>query len=191
MEPSSHISSHPAVAHVAPRSRAIPWALLSYLLIGLAALLPRVLNLGAFINIDEAMFWMQRSEIFWKALRSGDYAATAVSSHPGVTTMWLGGAGMLLRNALFDAGIVRDESFSTILALTRLPTALVHVAAILVGYRLLRRLLPALTAFLAALLWAADPFVIGFSRMLHVDALASTFVTLSLLAACAYWHHDR
>jgi 4-amino-4-deoxy-L-arabinose transferase-like glycosyltransferase len=176
---------------VAPRSRAIPWALLSYLLIGLAALLPRVLNLGAFLNIDEAMFWMQRSEIFWKALRSGDYAATAVSSHPGVTTMWLGGAGILLRNALFDAGIVRDETFSTILALTRLPTALVHVVAILVGYRLLRRLLPAGAAILAALLWAADPFVIGYSRMLHVDALASTFGTLSLLAACAYWHHDR
>jgi 4-amino-4-deoxy-L-arabinose transferase-like glycosyltransferase len=43
---------------------------------------------------------------------------------------------------------------------------------------------------LAALLWAADPFVIGYSRMLHVDALAGTFATLSLLAACLYWHHD-
>ena len=60
----------------------------------------------------------------------------------------------------------------------------------LLGYGLLRRLLPAATAVLAAALWALDPFVVGYSRMLHVDGLAGTFATLSLLAACLYWHHD-
>ena len=105
--------------------------------------------------------------------------------------MWLGGAGILLRDTLFDWGIVRDQSFPTFLALTRLPLVLTHTAGVLVGYRLLRRLLPAPAAAMAALLWAVDPFVIGYSRMLHVDALATTFITLSLLAACLYWHHAR
>jgi 4-amino-4-deoxy-L-arabinose transferase-like glycosyltransferase len=172
------------------RSRALPWVLLSYLAIGLVALLPRVLKLGAFLTGDEANFWLRRSDIFLGAIRSGDWAATAISTHPGVTTMWLGSAGLLLQDGLLGSGIVRDGSFATFLALTRLPTALIHSAGVVVGYGLLRRLLGPGTAFLAALLWAADPFVIGFSRVLHVDGLAGTFVTLSLLAACLYWHHD-
>ena len=47
------------------------------------------------------------------------------------------------------------------------------------------------TAALAALLWAADPFLVAYSRVLHVDALTATFATLSLLAACVYWHHQQ
>jgi 4-amino-4-deoxy-L-arabinose transferase-like glycosyltransferase len=172
------------------RSRTIPWVLLSYLTIGLAALLPRVLDLGVFLTGDEANFWLRRSDIFLSAIRSGDWAATAISTHPGVTTMWLGSAGLLLQDTLLGSGIVRDGSFATFLALTRLPTALVHSAGIVVGYGLLRRLLSPGVAFLAALLWAADPFVIGYSRVLHVDGLAGTFAMLSLLAACLYWHHD-
>jgi 4-amino-4-deoxy-L-arabinose transferase-like glycosyltransferase len=172
------------------RSRTIPWVLLSYLAIGLAALLPRVLDLGQFLTGDEANFWLRRSDIFLGAIRSGNWAATAISTHPGITTMWLGSAGLLLQDALLGSGIVRDGSFATFLALTRLPTALVHSAGIVVGYGLLRRLLRPGPAFLAALLWATDPFVIGFSRVLHVDGLAGTFATLSLLAACLYWHHD-
>src|SRR5262245_145611 len=136
------------------------------------------------------MFWLQRSDTFLRALRSGDWAATAISTHPGVTTMWLGSAGLLLQDSLLGSGIVRDGSFASFLALTRLPLVLAHTAAIIVGYGLLRRMLNPAAAFLAALLWAADPFVIGYSRMLHVDALAGTFATLSLLAACLYWHHQ-
>jgi 4-amino-4-deoxy-L-arabinose transferase-like glycosyltransferase len=190
-ERSDYISAqHAAPARAAAHRRTIPWAALGYLAIGLTALLPRVLDLGAFLNIDEAMFWLQRSDTFLRALRSGDWAATAISTHPGVTTMWLGSAGIILRDALYESGIVRDGSFATFLALTRLPLALTHTLGVVIGYGLLRRLLGARPAFLAALLWAADPFVIGYSRMLHVDGLGATFATLSLLAACLYWHHE-
>jgi hypothetical protein len=172
-------------------ARPIPWVFLSYLAIGLVALLPRVLQLGVFLTGDEANFWIRRSEAFLKAIQSGDFAATAISTHPGVTTMWLGAAGIVLRRTLFESGILHQETFPVVLALMRLPVVLVHTAGVLVGYGLLRRLLPAVPAALGALLWAADPFVIGYSRLLHVDALAGTFATLSLLAACDYWHHER
>ncbi len=82
------------------QARPIPWIFLSYLAIGLVALLPRVLNLGTFLTGDEANFWLRRSEIFWRALATGDFAATAISTHPGVTTMWLGGLGLRLQDAL-------------------------------------------------------------------------------------------
>ncbi|MBK9940062.1 MAG: glycosyltransferase family 39 protein [Kouleothrix sp.] len=180
-----------ASERTAPRARAWPWVALSYLLVGLVALLPRVLGLGVFLSGDESQFWLRRSQVFLSALRAHDWLATAITTHPGVTTMWLGSAGLLLRGALPGWGLALDPSFTTFLTLMRLPTALVHTAAVLAGYALLRRMLGPAAAGLAALLWATDPFVIAFSRVLHVDALAGSFLTLSLLAACLYWHHDR
>jgi 4-amino-4-deoxy-L-arabinose transferase-like glycosyltransferase len=184
-------SNSTATLRAAARTRADAWIGLSYVLIGVMALLPRALDLGAYLNIDEAMFWLRRSETFLNAVRAGNFAATAISTHPGVTTMWLGSAGLLLRDALSDSGLVAQTSFASTLAIVRLPLALAHAAGVLLGYGLLRRLLPAAAAVLAAALWALDPFVVGYSRMLHVDGLAATFATLSLLAACDYWHHRR
>jgi 4-amino-4-deoxy-L-arabinose transferase-like glycosyltransferase len=180
-----------AIVRVAPRLRIDLRALLSYVLIGLVALVPRVLALGLFITDDEANFWLNRSDLFLKALQSGDFAATAITAHPGVTTMWLGAAGIVLRRALLGLGVLHSDAFPNVLALMRLPVVLAHVAVLLLGYALLRRMLPATVAALAALLWAADPFVIGYSKLLHTDALAGSFMTLSVLAACYYWNHCR
>src|SRR5689334_13007788 len=168
-----------AVARAAFGWRDGAWALLGYLAIGLAALLPRVLALGLFITDDEANFWLNRSDLFLKAIQSGDFAATAITAHPGVTTMWLGAAGIVLRRALLGWGVLYSDAFPNLLALMRLPVVLAHVAVLLLGYALLRRMLPAMVAALAALLWAADPFVIGYSKLLHTDALAASFMTLS------------
>ena len=184
-----------AALHAASRPRIEIWALTSYMLIGLIALLPRVLALGLFITDDEANFWLTRSDVFLNAIRAGDYAATAITAHPGVTTMWLGAAGIVLRRALLDWGILHSDAFPIVLTCMRLPVALAHVAVVLLGYRLLRRIFapqayPAL-AVLAAVLWAADPFVIGYSKLLHTDALAGSFMTLSILAVCVYFNHDR
>jgi 4-amino-4-deoxy-L-arabinose transferase-like glycosyltransferase len=151
------------------------------LILSVAAFLPRLVNLGEFITSDEANFWLRRSVVFLQALRSGDYGATAISTHPGVTTMWLGATGILLRQELLAWGI-ETPTFAMRLALMRLPVALVHGAAVLAGYVLLRRLFRPIPAVLAAMLWALDPFVVGFSRLLHVDMLAGSFLTLSLLA---------
>jgi hypothetical protein len=105
--------------------------------------------------------------------------------------MWLGSAGILARETLFEQGILHEESYPLILAFYRLPVMLTHVVNLLVGYALLRRLLPGAVALLAALLWATDPFVVAFSRFLHVDALMGSFATLSLLAACLAWPSSR
>ena len=162
----------------------------SYLLIGGVALLLRVLDLDGFVTHDEVEFWIDRSETFLNAILRGDYTATAISTHPGVTTMWLGTIGIFLRRALRSLSLVQEVPFPLLLALMRLPVAVVHTVGVIVGYTLLRRLFPPLIAFLAALLWATDPFVIGYSRLLHVDALAGTFATLSLLAALVAWRDD-
>lgn len=166
---------------------AIPWVGISYALLAGVSLFLLTQDLGKFVTLDEINFWLRRSELFLNAIQTGDYAETAQSSHPGVTTMWLGSFGILLRNFLLETGLLTDESFTVRLALMRLPVVVVHMLGILLGYRLLRRLLPSAAAVLAAFFWAVDPFIIGYSRLLHVDALAGTFITLSLLAACVFW----
>lgn len=196
-----HMSSvqHPAVAahHPAAPERAVAThphlrrSVLSYVLVGLTALLLRVADLGVFVMGDEWGFWMRRAAKFLWFLELGNYADTAISTHPGVTTMWLGSVGIVLRRFLLDWGILQADTFPIRLALMQLPVALTHVAGLLVGYYLLRRMLPAVVAFMAAFLWATDPFVIGFDRLLHVDGLTGTFATLSLLAACYYWNHRQ
>jgi 4-amino-4-deoxy-L-arabinose transferase-like glycosyltransferase len=160
-------------------------------LVALAALLPRVLDLHLFLDSDEINFWVERSYQFQRALLAGDYAATAISTHPGVTTMWLGYAGITLHEQLFAWGLLHDSPFPLYLTLLRLPVALVHTAGVVLGYALLRRLLPGAVALLAALLWAADPFVIAYQRILHVDGLTTTGATLCVLAALVFWQQQR
>jgi Dolichyl-phosphate-mannose-protein mannosyltransferase len=160
-----------------------------YMLIGLAALAPRMVGLGSFITFDEASFWIQRSQKFLHAIQHGDFAAIPISSHPGITTMWLGSMGILLYDLLKDWELLLVYTIPTQLGIMQLCVVLPHTAGILLGYRLLRRMADTHTALVAGLLWAFDPFVIGYSRVLHVDALAGTFCTLSILAACCYWFH--
>ncbi|NJN65758.1 MAG: phospholipid carrier-dependent glycosyltransferase [Chloroflexaceae bacterium] len=166
------------------------WVVLSYLVISLTALALRLLDLGSFANEDEVQYWFHRSDVFLRAIQSGDFAATAITTHPGVTTMWCGSVGILLRDTLFDTGLLKEETFSTILTLMRLPVALINSLGVLLGYALLRRMFPPLLAALAAFLWATDPFVVAFDRILHVDGLTGTFATLSILAAGVYWNHS-
>jgi hypothetical protein len=167
------------------------WSLIRacYLIVALLAVLPRVLDLGSFLTVDEADHWIDRSAQFLAAIQTRNFADTAITGHPGVTTMWLGGLGLLLHDRAVAWALVPAASFAAKLAFMQLPVALVNAGAVVLGYHLLRRLLPETVALCAALLWAADPFVIGYSRVLHVDALTGTWATISVLAACAYWHH--
>ena len=172
-----------------PLWRTWPLVQISYLVVALMAIIPRVLDLGRFLTVDEIDHWIDRSTQFLAAIESGHLAGTAITSHPGVTTMWLGSLGLLLHQRAVDWMLVSASSFAAKLAFMQLPVALVNAGGVVLGYYLLRRLLPQTIALCAALLWAADPFVIGYSRVLHVDALAGTWLTISVLAACAYWLH--
>ena len=155
----------------------------------LLALTLRALDLGQFLTVDEGNFWIARSHAFLDALRAARFGDTAISSHPGVTTMWLGALGLLLTDALRQTGV--EITFPLSLALLRLPAAIANTLCLLIGHRLLRRLLPPGTAALAAALWACDPFLVAYSRVLHVDALMGSFFSVSLLAGACAWLPGR
>jgi hypothetical protein len=149
----------------------------------LLALAPRALALGRFVTVDEAYHWFDRARQFLGAIRAGDWAATNLIGHPGVTTMWLGALGVAAHQALAAWGLAAWPDPEMLRFMFRLPVALATSLCITLAYLMLRRLLPARVALLAALLWATDPFLVAHSQLLHVDALLTSFIAIALLAA--------
>ena len=168
------------------------------LAIFILALLPRVLNLDAFITWDEPM-WTHRSIRFLAALQRMDFDGTFLVGHPGVLTMWSGASGIAVQR-LLGSGSAADfawlsslptldprdvealRKLAPFLAAAKLPAAVLHAACIVGIYLLTRRLFNAKAAHLAALLLTLDPFHLALSRVLHIDALAANFMILSLLS---------
>ncbi|MBK9713517.1 MAG: glycosyltransferase family 39 protein [Kouleothrix sp.] len=163
---------------------------ISALLVFLLALAPRALAVGRFLTIDEAYHWFERGRLFLRAIRGADWAATNLVGHPGVTTMWLGASGFMTHYTLSAWGLAAWPDPDLLRVLVRLPVALVTSLCVALSYALLRRLVPARLALLAALFWAGDPFLVAHSQILHVDALLTSFMTLALLAGLLAFRLD-
>jgi 4-amino-4-deoxy-L-arabinose transferase-like glycosyltransferase len=171
-------------AKIAARGQALAIALL---LVALAAW-PRLTDLGMLVTVDEVNFWYHRTNAYDQALRTGTFADTHQSGHPGATTMLLGTIGLRLP---FEVDADAPSAFLARLARARFPLALVGAIAVGLGYLLLRHLFSPPLALLAAGLWAADLVLIGYSRLLHLDALLASFMTLSLLGLLAALAHSQ
>ncbi len=151
------------------------------LLLGGVALLPRVLGLVDFLTTDEVYNWISRVERFSGAIASQQWAATVLVGHPGVTLCWLASLGLAVERYAVAHGWAEVASQVEYLRWLRLPMATLEALAIPGAYLLLRRLVAPAIALIAALLWALSPFLVAHSRLLHLDALLTTFVTYSLL----------
>lgn len=165
-----------------------------------AALVPRLAHLGRFVTWDEPA-WALRTLRFWQAVLDGRWAETVPSAHPGVLTVWLGGVGLAVERWRQPAAVawawrvaadlpgLRDTDDAALKALGAIlpgltwPVAVFHAAGIAVAYRLARRLVGRPTAAVFAALLAFDPFAVGLSRVLHVDALQMTCGAVAVLAA--------
>ncbi len=174
------------------------------------ALLPRLSAAWqGFITPDEP-FWVFSSIRFLRALETHHWADTLQIGHPGVTTMWVGTLSVLWqrwRDASAAAAhlawvapvpwIAPENAalfphLAPFLKPARVIAALINTLGVIGIYALARRLFDRRVALLGAALIALDPFTIALSGLLHVDALATTFVTLGLLAwLIALQEHDR
>jgi 4-amino-4-deoxy-L-arabinose transferase-like glycosyltransferase len=156
------------------------WAIA--LLVGVVALVPRLAELRAFVTVDEAAHWIDRTLRFSDAVADGRWAAAHQTGHPGVTLMWLGSLGLMLGRWAQAQGWAELATPLALLFWMRLPVALLQALLLPLGYVLLRRLFAPRVALLAALLWATAPWLVAHGRLLHLDGLLASFVTLSLLA---------
>ncbi len=177
------------------------------LILFLVALGPRVLDLGVFVTPDEPR-WMNRSIDFLRAVLEGDFGHTVHAIAPGLTpggvpTKWLASLALLARYFVFRQGLdipaqsaglegfldwlpARPQNLMAILVYVRWPIALVSALGVVLIYLLARRLYGRRVAFLGGLLMALDPFYMAHSRLLHTDALATIFMTLSVLTFLLY-----
>jgi len=181
------------------RGSSLPWRdRLALVGIFVVALLLRLSAWGDFITPDE-LTWVFRSSHFLDALIHREWAATAQSGHPGVTTMWLGALGILLHR-LLDPSVAAHldwlsklawwsphntaalKHLAPFLPSARLPVVALTSLGVVAVYLLARRLLGRSIALVAALLMALDPFLVGHSALLHLDALLSTFMFLAVLS---------
>ncbi|HEY0606100.1 MAG TPA: glycosyltransferase family 39 protein [Herpetosiphonaceae bacterium] len=164
------------------RSTVAPLTIVWLIVLGALALLPRVLGLSDFLTADEIHHWIDRVERFSAAIAGRDWASTNQTGHPGVTTMWLGSLGLYAERLAVAQGWAQLGSVVDHLAWLRLPSAIVQSLAVVLGYAWLRRIVRQPTAMIAALLWATSPYLIAHGRVLHLDGLLTSFLTLSLLA---------
>ncbi len=150
------------------------------------AAIPRLIDLGVFLTADEKN-WMGRSYEFIRAFKDWRFNDMLQTTHPGVTTMWVAGAAITAKMMLSHIPF----SFNNLVhfvAAAQLPIALLNTLAVPALYVLLRLLLPDRRnlALIASLFMALDPFLIGYSRVVHVDALLASFLILAALAVLLY-----
>jgi hypothetical protein len=162
------------------------WALVGLFLL---AFVPRAVH-----PVSRPLQWYFRSAQFFQAVLHGDWAGTLFSEHPGVTVMWLSGAALWGWYALQSLlGLnppapleTEGYAFADRVAVGILPLALIVALGILWGWVLLCRLFDRRVAWVAALLWALDPFYLANSKLLHLDATLSTLMILSALCMLVY-----
>jgi hypothetical protein len=158
----------------------------------------RLAPLGRYVTPDEPN-WVYRSIQFSDALAAAEWSAIPPTGHPGVTTMWLGTVGVLVRRSLSSEECAdhltwirrlawldpaSGEAFRHLaffLPWGRIAVGLVTSLSLAVLYALLSHLFDRHVALLAVGLLAFDPFLVGHSGLLHTDALLATFALLALV----------
>jgi len=172
----------------------------------LLALTPRIVDLDVFITPDECL-WIERSGLFLEALLRADWAATFQVGHPGLTTRWTGVLGILVTylprlqmvsgrwlaagRPFQDLLVDMSAHLSGVLAATRYPTAILTSMGVVGLYFLVRPLFGQHAALLSAVIMIWEPFYLALSRVIHHDALTTTFMTLSLLSFMVYLREHR
>lgn len=162
----------------------------------IVALVPRLLHLNVFLTLDEFL-WLDRSRNFSLALQSHDWAKTFQTGHPAVTTMWAGSWGLwlygfrhdLIQSGTFNSflqGLSWEHQRLELFTYLRLPIAVVTALGIGGIAYLLTRLFNRHVGWIGGVLLALDPWYLAHSRVLHHDALMTTFMTLSALALLLY-----
>ena len=141
-----------------------------------AASMSRLFSLGDHWTSDEAG-WLYHSTVFMVAVEMGAFPETLVTFHPGVITMWLAAL-----RTFFTEPHVSVQG----LALARWFIGIALLIGIGVAAMLLYRLFGRWVALIGAAFLSFSPLFLAQSRRVHTDALASTFVLLTVLSLLLY-----
>jgi len=155
------------------------WVVAAAVAVLVVALLPRLDGIGLFLTADEKN-WVGRGSEFLSAVREFRFNDTLQTTHPGIPTLWVAG----LSNALTSRLLGQPFTFDAIRAFVRsgqIFFAVLNSLLVLALFVAARLILPTSLALLASLVMALDPFLIGHSKIVHVDALLAGLTALSLI----------
>jgi hypothetical protein len=183
---------------MAPRGRHVKtvW-MAAALAVVLAAvsLMVRLPRLNVFITPDE-LKWVCRSINFYRGLGDGNLAQTRQTGHPGVMTMWLGVPFMevdleqpwleaclnpSISDIIEEQGVARPQELGAYLFRARRSVVWFTSLCLGISMLLLARLFGLRVAGLAGVLLALDPFMVAHARLLHLDAITTHLLFLSVL----------
>ena len=181
-----------AGARTATGTLAIPAGLCAALFV--LAFVARLIGVDLFVTPDEDN-WMRRAANFARALHTGQLRSTYQSGHPGVTTMWVASLGMgsdavrLSGATTSDPAtiVTRHPDWDRLFLRARYAMIAANAALIVVIALLAWRLLGLGPALFGGLLMALDPFMVAHGQVVHVDALATSLMTVAVLAGGIFW----
>jgi dolichyl-phosphate-mannose-protein mannosyltransferase len=151
--------------------------LLEALLIFGVALVPRLIGLGLFITADEKQ-WIGRGYEFLKAFREFRINDTLQTTHPGITTLWVSGIATFLATRVFGTPFNFGD-LHRFVTFAQVPMAVINALLAAGIFLSLRLILPRGVALLGGLVIAFDPFLIGHSKVVHVDAFLTGFLVIA------------
>ncbi|MEX1997155.1 MAG: hypothetical protein WEA04_00545 [Candidatus Andersenbacteria bacterium] len=152
----------------------------------LVAAVVRLWGLGDIMTADEDR-WVLRSSWYWHEVLQGDFSNTFMTTHPGTTLMWLAGGGITAQAKWQGVDVHLDDSrVKDFYEVAKLPVTL--MTALLVGFITywLTWLLGLKPGWLGGLFLAADPYTVGLSQIIHLDALLALSLLGATVALLAY-----
>lgn len=156
--------------------------ILAVLAFSLAFLVTRIPFLGYDEINPDAVNWHSRSEQFIVGLKTGDLLKTYQHYHPGVTLMWTMGMPIeIYRQINPQDRIYTENNFilqHQVAKYSLVGLQLVLTLALIYG---LKELFGLKKALISASLFTFEPWFLGNSRLLHMDALLALFMILSLV----------
>lgn len=130
----------------------------------------------------DAVNWHKRSEQFILGLKSGDLRLTYQHYHPGVTLMWVVGVPVEILKQFTSVGhVYTSDNYIVFHTVAKLCLVSVNLLLALLAIYLLARILGFSKAYIVIFILNTEPFFLGNAKVLHMDILFTSLLTLSLI----------
>jgi hypothetical protein len=179
--------------------------ILTYFILLIVFLAPRMAELDSFATLDEP-YWLSMGANFYYALGQREFQNTVYEYQPAVTTMWivtlamvhyfpeyrgLGQGYLEFEKGALDPFLLDHGKDPLILLQEARFIQVVLIALLfLLLYYLLQRILPRALALFAVVFASFDPYLLGQSRLLNHEGMVSLFAVLCVLAFYVFLVHD-
>ena len=154
------------------------------LLIGiftLAFLGTRIPRLANDVINPDGVNWHYRSQQFVVGLKTFNLEKTYQHYHPGVTLMWISGIPIEIYKQVTNTQYYDVSNFPSFDLVAKVSVISAQLILSFIVLCLLERIIGFEKGFLALVLFTFEPFVVGNSRLYHMDILVTLILFIGLL----------